>query len=189
MPEKLATIKVRNQIQFKPLGGGQTEVSFVAENLTYDEKIKLRAALETAGEVLTLALSKFRQKRSLNANNYAWALLQKLAEERGQTKEEVYREFIKQYGIFRPVTVNKEAAETLKYIWQNNGLGWVVEETGRTDKSVDLLMYYGSSTYNTRQMSRLLDAIVDDCQQCGIETLPPEQIEEMKRMWERERKP
>lgn len=85
--------------------------------------------------------------------------------------------------------MNKEAAETLEYIWQKNGLGWVVEETGRTDKSVDLLMYYGSSTYNTRQMSRLLDAIVDDCKQCGIETLPPEQIEEMKRTWERERKP
>lgn len=187
--DKLVTLKVKNSISFKALESGETEVSFVVDKLTYSEKNHVRAALETAGEVLTLALSKFRQKRSLNANNYAWALLQKLAEERGQTKEEVYREFIKQYGIFRPVTVNKEAAETLEYIWQKNGLGWVAEETGRTDESVDLLMYYGSSTYNTRQMSRLLDAIVDDCKQCGIETLPPEQLEEMKRTWERERKP
>ena len=184
--DKLATLKVKNSISFKALESGETEVSFVVDKLTYSKKNHVRAALEGAGETLTLALSKFRQKRSLNANNYAWVLLQKLAEERGQTKEEVYREFIKQYGIFRPVTVNKEAAETLEYIWQKNGLGWVVEETGRTDKSVDLLLYYGSSTYNTRQMARLLDAIVDDCQECGIETLPPEQIEEMKRMWKRE---
>lgn len=184
--DKLATLKVKNNISFKALESGETEVSFVVDKLTYSEKNHVRAALEGAGEALTLVLSKFRQKRSLNANNYAWVLLQKLAEEMGQTKEEVYREFIKQYGIFRPVTVNKEAAETLEYIWQNNGLGWVVEETGRTDKSVDLLLYYGSSTYNTRQMARLLDAIVDDCQQCGIETLPPEQIEEMKRTWKRE---
>lgn len=184
--DKLATLKVKNSISFKALESGETEICFVVDKLTYSEKNHVRAALEGAGEALSLVLSKFRQKRSLNANNYAWVLLQKLAEERGQTKEEVYREFIKQYGIFRPVTVNKEAAETLEYIWQNNGLGWVVEETGRTDKSVDLLMYYGSSTYNTRQMSRLLDAIVDDCKQCGIETLPPEQLEEMKRMWKRE---
>lgn len=187
--DKLVTLKVKNSISFKALESGETEVSFVVDKMNYSEKTHVRAALEGAGEALSLVLSKFRQKRSLNANNYAWVLLQKLAEERGQTKEEVYREFIKQYGIFRPVTVNKEAAETLEYIWQKNGLGWVVEETGRTDESVDLLMYYGSSTYNTRQMSRLLDAIVDDCQQCGIETLPPEQIEEMKRTWERERKP
>lgn len=184
--DKLATLKVKNSISFKALESGETEVSFVVDKLTYSEKNHVRAALEGAGEALTLALSKFRQKRSLNANNYAWVLLQKLAEERGQTKEEVYREFIKQYGIFRPVTVNKEAAETLEYIWQKNGLGWVVEETGRTDESVDLLMYYGSSTYSTRQMARLLDAIVNDCKQCGIETLPPEQIEEMKRAWRRE---
>ena len=187
--DKLVTLKVKNSISFKALESGETEVSFVVDKMNYSENTHVRAALEGAGEALSLVLSKFRQKRSLNANNYAWVLLQKLAEERGQTKEEVYREFIKQYGIFRPVTVNKEAAETLEYIWQKNGLGWVVEETGRTDESVDLLMYYGSSTYNTRQMSRLLDAIVDDCQQCGIETLPPEQIEEMKRTWERERKP
>lgn len=184
--DKLVTLKVKNSISFKALESGETEVSFVVDKLTYSEKNHVRAALEGAGEALTLTLSKFRQKRSLNANNYAWVLLQKLAEERGQTKEEVYREFIKQCGIFRPVTVNKEAAETLEYIWQKNGLGWVVEETGRTDESVDLLMYYGSSTYSTRQMARLLDAIVDDCKQCGIETLPPEQIEEMKRAWRRE---
>lgn len=184
--DKLATLKVKNSISFKALESGETEVSFVVDKLTYSEKNHVRAALEGAGEALSLVLSKFRQKRSLNANNYAWVLLQKLAEERGQTKEEVYREFIKQYGIFRLVTVNKEAAETLEYIWQKNGLGWVVEETGRTDESVDLLMYYGSSTYSTRQMARLLDAIVNDCKQCGIETLPPEQIEEMKRAWKRE---
>ena len=185
--DKLVTLKVKNSISFKALESGETEVSFVVDKMNYSEKTNVRAALEGAGEALSLVLSKFRQKRSLNANNYAWVLLQKLAEERGQTKEEVYREFIKQYGIFRPVTVNKEAAETLEYIWQKNGLGWVVEETGRTDESVDLLMYYGSSTYNTRQMSRLLDAIVDDCKQCGIETLPPEQLEEMKRTWKSEK--
>lgn len=189
MPEKLGSINVKNQIQFKPLGGGQTEVSFVADNLTYAEKIKLKTALETAGDMLTITIGKFRKKRSLNSNSYLWVLLQMLAEERGQTKEEVYREFIKGYGVFKPATVNTEAASTLVYIWEHNGIGWVAEEVKKNKNTVDLLLYYGSSTYSNKQMARLLDAVINDCKQCGIETLPPEQIEEMKRTWERERKP
>lgn len=184
--DKLATLKVKNSISFKALESGETEVSFVVDKMSYREKNSFRAALEGAGNILTLIVSKFRQKRSLNANNYMWVLLEKLAEERGQTKEDVYREFIKAYGVFRPVTVNKEAADTLVYIWEKNGLGWVAEKVRETDKSVDLLLYYGSSTYNTKQMSRILDAVVDDCKQCGIETMPPEQLEEMKRAWQRE---
>lgn len=50
-----------------------------------------------------------------------------------------------------------------------------------------LNLYYGSSSYNSKQMSRLIDNVIKDCKDQGIETLPPEQIEEMKRAWESER--
>lgn len=86
------------------------------------------------------------------------------------------------------MTINADAAETLKHIWQRNGIGWVVDEVGRSLDKVSYLLYYGTSTYNTKQMSRILDAVIDECKQCGIETLPPEQVEEMKRTWKREGK-
>ena len=56
------------------------------------------------------------------------------------------------------------------------------------DKDGDRLViraYYGSSRYNTRQMSRLIDSIVQDCKDLGIETLPPEKLAAMKEEWGR----
>jgi hypothetical protein len=43
--------------------------------------------------------------------------------------------------------------------------------------------YYGSSTYNTKQMSRLIDAIVEDCKEMDIETLTPRELDAMKSRW------
>ena len=37
----------------------------------------------------------------------------------------------------------------------------------------------GSSQYNTREMSRLIDGLVSECKECGIETLTPEELERM----------
>lgn len=98
--DKLATLKVKNNISFKALESGETEVSFVVDKLTYREKTNVRAALEEAGDTLTLSISKYREKRSKDANAYMWVLLQKLANERGQRKTEVYRESLRITGYF-----------------------------------------------------------------------------------------
>jgi hypothetical protein len=47
--------------------------------------------------------------------------------------------------------------------------------------------YYGSSTYNTRQMSRLIDSVVEDCKAVGVETLSPDRLESMKEDWNAQR--
>ena len=43
--------------------------------------------------------------------------------------------------------------------------------------------YYGSSTYNSKQMSRLIDMAVQDCREQGIEVLPPERLAGMMEEW------
>ena len=71
--------------------------------------------------------------------------------------------------------------------WELLGTGWPTEQVGY-DKDGDRLViraYYGSSRYNTRQMSRLIDSIVQDCKDLGIETLPPEKLAAMKEEWGR----
>ena len=45
-------------------------------------------------------------------------------------------------------------------------------------------MWYGSSTYDTLQMSRLIDAIAEDCREAGIETMTPQQLDALKSRWE-----
>lgn len=190
MSEGLATLKAKNSISFKTLENGSTEVSFVVDKMTYREKNELRAALEEAGDELSVKVSKYRKKRSLDSNAYFWKLCGELAERLNKTKQEVYWEYIKDYGIYRTIEISEKAVETMIYVWQSKGLGWIAEklDTGQHKGFTLVNFYYGSSCYNTKQMSRLIDAAVFDCKEQGIETLPPDEIEEMKRAWNGARK-
>lgn len=48
---------------------------------------------------------------------------------------------------------------------------------------IQLQCYYGSHTYNTKEMSRLIDGVVTSCNELGIETLPPVELKRMKEQW------
>ena len=142
-----------------------------------------------ATEKLSIKISKFREKRSLNANNYAWLLISELAENQGVTKEEIYRHYIKEVGIFRQVEIDEKAVDTLAHSWGLHGLGWFTEKVdyAQHDGFVLINLYYGSSTYNTNQMSRLIDAIVQDCQAVGIDTKTPDEIANLLSLWGEEK--
>lgn len=189
MSDKLATLKAKNSISFKALESGETEVSFVVDKLNYGEKTRIRAALEGAGDTLTIAVSKYRKRRSLSANAYFWELIGRLSEKLNISKEETYWEYIKHMGIYRSVEVDNKAVDTIIKMWKSHGLGWIAEKTddGEREGFSLINLYYGSSSYNTKQMSRLIDSVVNDCKEQGIETLPPEQLECMKREWKSER--
>lgn len=88
--EGLATLKTENRISFKTLESGKTEVSFTVDKLTTKDKNTIKAALEQAGEALTIKISKYRKKRSLNANSYFWTLVGELALKLNRKKEEIY---------------------------------------------------------------------------------------------------
>lgn len=186
----LATLKAENRIQFKTLDDGKTEVSFVVDRLSTKDKNAIRTALEKAGELLSIKISKFRKKRSLNANAYFWTLVGELAEKLNRTKEEIYWEYIKDIGVYRSVEISENAVDTMIYIWQSHGLGWIAEklDEGQHEGFALINFYYGSSSYNTKQMSRLIDAVVEDCKEQGIETMSPSELAELKRTWEIERK-
>lgn len=126
-----------------------------------------------------------REKRSLNANAYAWKLLDQLADAVGSTKEELYRRSIKDVGVFRDFPVTKDEIPFIKTLWEKQGTGWITELVDYQENGDDFIIrcYYGSSTYNTKQMSRLIDYIVEDCQSVGIETKTPDEIALMKARW------
>lgn len=165
------------------------EVSFDTDYKSYEIDALKDKFNSLNADKLTLKVSKFRKGRSLDANSYMWVLCQKLAEKLGIMKEEVYRSHIKDIGIFRTVEIDEKAADTLIHSWGLHGIGWVAE---RLDHSIHdgftiIALYYGSSTYNTKQMSRLIDAIVQDCKEQGIETLTPDELQQLKEAWSGER--
>jgi len=129
-------------------------------------------------------IKEHKEKRSLNANAYAWVLIGKIAEVVGNTKEEVYREYIKNKGIYRIITIDEKAAPTFMKVWQGQGLGWLCEiSKTKIAGLVDIVAYYGTSSYNTKQMASFIDYIVQEAKELEIETLPPEEIEKLKSLW------
>lgn len=68
---------------------------------------------------------------------------------------------------------------------EKNGIGWQCEiiSKSKIEGYTNLRAYYGSSTYNSVQMSKLIDSIVEDCKMQGIPTDTPEQIQIYKEMW------
>ena len=135
------------------------------------------------GKKYTLEIKEVRKHRSLNANSYAWVLMQKIAEKLGITKEEVYRENVRSYGTFTCITIQENALDEFKKAWSSNGIGWQIEVDGGVFGYLDVLAYPGTSTYDSKQMSRFIDGLVNDCKDLGIETLPEEELESIKKEW------
>jgi hypothetical protein len=140
--------------------------------------------LKTA-ERLTIKISKFSKKRSLDANAYCFVLIGKIAEKTNVPKEEVYRAAIKEIGgNYDVVCVQDKAVEALCESWRKMGLGWQAETfPSKLDGCTNVTLYYGSSTYDVPTMSRLIDNIVQDCKALGIETKSSEELESLLGAW------
>ena len=185
MADNIASITIENNVTFKLLEDGRTEICMIADKSFRYQQYALRDSLKEAGDKLTLKLSKFRKKRSLDANCYLWCLIGKLAEELKTSKEEIYRRYIKHYGLYRTIEISESAADTMIYVWNSHGLGWIAEklDEGQKEGFILINLYYGSSCYNTKQMSRLIDAVIGDCKEQGIETLPPDEVKRLVEAW------
>lgn len=129
-------------------------------------------------------IKEYKPKRSLNANAYSWVLIGKIADVIGSTKEEVYKEYIKNKGIYRIITIDEKAAPTFIKVWEDRGLGWLCERSEtKIAGLVDVIAYYGTSSYNTKQMAGFIDYIVQEAKELDIETLTPDEIERLKTSW------
>lgn len=133
---------------------------------------------------LNVELKKYRKKRSLDANAYMWVLVSKIQEKLNIPKEEIYKDAIKNIGVYEVIPVKNEAVERFIEAWKNNGLGWICETTkSKLEGFTNIIAYYGSSTYNTKEMSRLVDLIVQECKQLEIETMTPQELKSLLESW------
>lgn len=133
-----------------------------------------------------LTITEHREKRSLDANAYAWVLIGKLAAVMHIKPVEVYRQQIVGVGDnFTPMCVREKDVNRFVSSWERNGLGWIVQDLGvsQVPGCRNLAAYHGSSTYDTAQMSQLIDNIVQDCKALGIETLTPDKLALLKEEW------
>lgn len=126
-----------------------------------------------------------REKRSLNANSYFHVLSGKVAEKLGTSLNHEKNRLIREYGQYEVID-GMIPTVTVKAVYEDKMLDMdgvhlkVVERPGET---VKMAFLRGSHTYNTAEMSRLIDATVEEAKELGIETLTPDQLARMKASW------
>jgi hypothetical protein len=130
-------------------------------------------------EKLTIEVKQYREKRSLNANNYAWKIITEIANVLRASKDEIYLEMLKRYGqseIFSVVS-HIPFGEYVKYY----------EEAGESKLNGKLFKHYkvfkGSSEFDTREMSIFIDGVVSEAKELDIQTETPDEIARLKSMW------
>lgn len=148
-----------------------------------NERANVKAEYEKlkSCEKLKVKVDKYRFKRSLDANAYMWVLLQKMAVVLKSTKDDLYLQMLDRYGVFTHIIVKPHVVDRVVNEWRIvRNLG---EVTVNGVKGIQLQCYFGSSTYDTKEMSVLIDGVVSECKELGIETLPPDELKRIKEMW------
>lgn len=133
-------------------------------------------------DVLDITAKKHRNRRSVNANALLWKCLEDIAAAIDSDKWSIYLQMLKKYGEFTYIVVKPQAVPMLKNQWRE------CEELGEIDihgtTGIQMLCYYGSSTYDTKQFSRLLNGVMSEMKEIGIETPTEEQMRKSLERWE-----
>ena len=144
---------------------------------------------ELKDSAVEITIKKAQKHRSMEANRYAWVLIDQIAARQHLKKSEVYRNAIRDIGgVSRMRLMKEDAVPVFREIWEKQGLGNQVV-VGDVDEFgwAYLTVYFGSSTYDSEQMSALLDSLIQDAEALGIPTITPKEEERMLGKWARKK--
>lgn len=131
-------------------------------------------------------IKEYKERRSLDANAYAWVLLGKLQDKLHIPKEEIYRDAIQVIGSYEVIPIKNEVVNKFRQAWSKNGLGWITETTkSKLEGYTNVLAYYGSSIYDTKEMTRFIELIIQECEQLDIETKSKSEIDSLLKEWDK----
>ena len=134
---------------------------------------------------LSIRAVKYRAKRSLDANALLWVCLGKIADamETPTDKWEIYLRMLKRYGKYTHICVKPNVVDAVKAQWRETEVIGEVNINGQ--KAVQMLCYFGSSTYDTKEFSKLLDGVISEMQEMKLETPVPADIRRALEQWEK----
>ena len=130
---------------------------------------------------------KAKKKRSLDANGMAWALIHQIASDVGIPPDDVYRDAVRNIGGASDVIcIKKKAKDAFVRAFVDGHLGRQVEEMpSKLPGCVTLVCIYGSSDYDTKQMSKFIDNLLQDCSTLGIPTPEEQRINSLLEEWDK----
>lgn len=144
---------------------GQAEITLTTDDRRVDIS-KLRAAT-AKGKQLTAEIKQTRKKRSLDANAMLWAILGEMAVVLRADKDELYLIMLERYGVFTHIVVKPNLIERIKSEWRTVRELGEVTVNGKT--GIQLQCFFGSSRYNSMEFSVLLDGVISEAKELGID--------------------
>ena len=140
---------------------------------------------ELADKEVNIEIKKHSRHRSLDANAYCWVLIDKIAAVTGEKKTDVYRQAIKEIGgVSDTICVMDKAVDRLREGWEKNGIGWQTDTMkSKVEGCTNVILYYGSSVYDSKQMAQLIDSLIQEAEGLGIPTLTDEQARKLVNQW------
>ena len=141
--------------------------------------------LLTDDKVKTVRIDHYKKKRSLNANNYLWQIVTQIADKLRASKEEIYLQMLKRYGQSAMYTLLDEVVPTLPKTFKYYE---IVREHAELNGKLytHVKVFIGSSFYDTREMSILIDGVISEAEALGIPTITPAEIQRLKDNWKGE---
>ena len=153
--------------------------------MTGDKNECIKYLLEQEDDKL-FDVKEHKDKRSNNANRLLWVCLGRIAKALKTDSWSVYMQMLKRYGTFTYICVKPSAVEGVKRQWRE--CEEIGELTIKGKKAVQLLCYYGSSTYNTQEFSEFLDSVMSEMEEMNIPTPRQEEVERALKQWEENQK-
>lgn len=146
-------------------------------NVNYD-------ILDLYGQQIECAVKKIKAKKSVNANNYCWELCAQIAAATYLGSTDVYKEAIRQRGIYKDYEINEEDVKGLDKTWSEFGLGWFTEKVDNaSDNKIILRCYYGTSSYNSAQLGMVINYLTEEANDLGLTTLSTRKKNELINNW------
>lgn len=127
-------------------------------------------------------IQKQRVKRSKNANDYSWVLQDKIAKKLNRRIDDIHNEMVLQYGVVETYSILKQAFESAKRMfdyYEVRGESKVGEK-----EFVHVKAGIGTHLYDSKEMAKFIDGVVAEAQDYDIETKTPQEIAELKSLWE-----
>lgn len=157
------------------------------QNITVTVSGDFRQSFDELHEqLLDIELKPHKEKRTRDQNAYMWVLCDRIAAAANVDKLDVYREAIRSIGgVSETICVKSKAADAIRECWQAKGLGWITDTfPSKIDNCTNVILYFGSSTYNTKQLAAMIDHLIQDAKALGIETDTPEKLAQLQAEWE-----
>lgn len=164
----------------------ETGASTVTITVNEPAALNTLEKLRDRDKLLIAEVDEYRNRRGRDANACLWWCISRISKALAADSWKVYLQMLKRYGVFETVTCTVDALENLQTKWRESDI--VGSRVINNRLYVDVNLYFGSSTYNTKEFSDLLNGVISEMQEMGLETPLPEEIRDALERWEHGKK-